>query len=119
MKYFTLDEFRCRHCGGLPANGMNPVLLERLDKLREMYGYPIYVTSAWRCPEHNIAVGGVLNSQHVLGNAADICVAGDYQTFYNLVINSRLFDGVGYYPYDEFVHIDTRSNGNNPNYYRW
>ena len=43
----------------------------------------------------------------------------DYQTFYNLVVQSRLFDGVGYYPYDEFVHVDVRDNGKNPNLYMW
>lgn len=119
MKYFDMSEFACKHCGQLPPNGMNPVLLERLDNLREMYGYPIYISSAYRCPTHNAEVGGVSNSQHVLGNAADIYVDGDYQSFYDLVLNSQLFDGVGYYPDSQFVHVDVRDNGNNPNYYRW
>lgn len=119
MKHFTLSEFRCKHCGELPPAGMNPVLLERLDKLREMYGAPIYVSCGYRCPIHNTEVGGVSNSQHVLGTAADIYIDGNYNDFYNLVINSALFDGVGYYPNSEFVHVDVRDNGVNPNYYRW
>lgn len=119
MKYFTLDEFRCKHCGCLPDNGMNKVLLERLDKLREMYGYPIIVSCGYRCPYHNAEVGGVSDSQHIYGKACDIYVNGDYQKFYNLVVQSKLFDGVGYYPHEEFVHVDVRDDGESPNYYMW
>lgn len=42
-----------------------------LDKVREKYG-PIWVDSAFRSPEVNAAVGGVSNSQHLTGSAADI-----------------------------------------------
>lgn len=38
MKYFDMSEFKCKHCHLLPENGMNPILLANLDKLREMYG---------------------------------------------------------------------------------
>ena len=119
MKWFKETEFACECFGELPDNGMNPILLTNLDKLREMYGYPIYVSCGYRCPEYNLEVGGVPNSQHVLGNAADIYVDGDYHKFYELVMRSRLFDAVGYCPVREFVHVDVRDNGNNPNYYLW
>lgn len=119
MKYFTLDEFACNHCGELPEEGMNPALLEALDTLRERWGAPINVSSGYRCPEHNANVGGVTRSQHVLGNAADIWVNGDYETFYQFVIDSGLFDAVGHYPYEEFVHVDMREDGLCPNYYQW
>lgn len=98
---------------------MSKILLARLDKLREIYGYPIMVSCGYRCPYHNAEVGGVSNSQHVMGMAADIWVNGNYQDFYNLVVRSKLFDGVGYYPKDEFVHVDVRDNGSSPNYYMW
>ena len=119
MKYFGVNEFACKCCGQLPGNGMSSVLLDRLDKLREMYGAPIYVSCGYRCPEHNAEVGGVPNSQHVDGTAADIYVDGDYRTFFDLVVSSGLFDGVGYYPDSQFVHVDVRDGGTNPNYYRW
>lgn len=119
LKYFVDDEFRCKHCGMLPKHGMNTVLMERLDKLRSMYGKPIYVSCGYRCPSHNAEVGGVSDSQHIYGNACDIYVNGDYQKFYNLVVKSKLFDGVGYYPYDQFVHVDCRDDGRSPNYYMW
>lgn len=46
-----------------------------LDPLRRLYGKPIIITSGYRCPELNKRVGGVANSWHTQGNAADIHVA--------------------------------------------
>ena len=43
-----------------------------LEPVRRKFGWPIYVTSGYRCPELNRAVGGVRNSQHLTGDAADI-----------------------------------------------
>lgn len=117
-KYFKESEQVCKCCNQ-GAEKINPTLLDRLDRLRELWGYPIYVSCMYRCPSHNAEVGGVYNSQHVLGNGADIYIDGDYQTFYDYVLNSNLFDSVGYYPNDEFVHVDVRDNGKHPNYYRW
>ena len=45
-----------------------------LDPLRRLYGKPIVITSGYRCPELNQKVGGVANSWHTQGNAADIHV---------------------------------------------
>ena len=42
-----------------------------LQPLRDRFG-PIRITSGYRCPELNRAVGGVKNSQHLRGEAADI-----------------------------------------------
>lgn len=43
-----------------------------LDELREAYGKPIRVTSGYRCPQLNNAVGGSNSSVHQLGYAADL-----------------------------------------------
>ena len=45
-----------------------------LDPLRRIYGKPILITSGYRCPKLNTLVGGVSNSWHTQGNAADIHV---------------------------------------------
>lgn len=45
-----------------------------LDPLRERYGYPVHVSSGYRCPRLNKAVGGSETSQHEEGEAADIYV---------------------------------------------
>ena len=88
MKYFSLKEFwcRCNQCQkgdeemGIPQGGMIGSVPENikalvenvLDPLREKYGKPIRVNSGYRCTNHNLAVGGVVNSQHMKGEAADI-----------------------------------------------
>lgn len=51
--------------------GVNMVL----DPLRRLYGKPIVITSGFRCPELNKRIGGMANSWHTQGNAADIHVA--------------------------------------------
>lgn len=46
--------------------------IERLELLRALLGHPITVLSGYRSERLNRAVGGVANSQHVVGQAADI-----------------------------------------------
>ena len=49
------------------------VLVEQLlDPIREAWGEPIVVSSGYRCKELNTLIGGVKNSHHILGCAADI-----------------------------------------------
>ena len=49
------------------------VLVDQLlDPIREAWGEPIVVSSGYRCKELNALVGGVKNSHHLLGCAADI-----------------------------------------------
>lgn len=45
-----------------------------LQPLRNIYGKPIIITSGYRCAALNKLVGGVANSYHLQGNAADIRV---------------------------------------------
>ena len=119
MKYFKLFEFSCHHCGELPKGGMNPVLLRKLDELREMLGHPIEVSSGYRCSEHNRRIGGVDSSQHVMANAADVW--SDYATTEKLLELAEKvgFDGIGYYPEEGFIHVDVRNDGKTPLHYRW
>jgi zinc D-Ala-D-Ala carboxypeptidase len=79
VKYFKKSEFKCqcggKYCNGYPAN-INPKLVDILEKLRAYFGKPITITSGLRCRKHNAAVGGVSNSMHQYGKAADIYIAG-------------------------------------------
>ncbi len=111
-KYFDDIEFICHCCGKLPADGMDPALLEVLDKIREAVGGPVYVSSGYRCPEHNAEVGGVQNSQHLYGRAADIFVDGLTPLQLAALAERAGADGIGIY--DDFVHVDTRGD-----YARW
>lgn len=47
-------------------------LAEALERVRDLVGGPIRVTSGYRNPRVNAAVGGVANSDHAQGLAADI-----------------------------------------------
>ena len=48
-----------------------------LEPLREAMNEPIKIGSGFRSKELNKAVGGVQNSQHMKGQAADLCIDGD------------------------------------------
>ena len=118
-KYFSEEETAC-HCG-CGFNEVNPVLLEMLDDIREACGGPLTLNCACRCPAHNEEVNGVPNSQHVLGNAADIA-RPDFLTLEQLAWYAEQAgaDGIGiYYPSaGDFVHVDVRS-GRVSDTYRW
>ena len=57
-----------------------------LDPLRAAYGMPIKVTSGYRCPALNKAVGGVASSVHMSGWAADLQVGGSFSKFRDFVV---------------------------------
>ncbi len=69
-----------------------------LDPLRELYGKPIRITSGYRCPRLNKAVGGVSNSQHLTGQAADI-------TLRDKAKNKELFELIqsAHLPFDQLI----------------
>ena len=50
-----------------------------LEPLREAMKEPIKISSGFRCERLNRAVGGVSNSQHTKGQAADLCIGGDIE----------------------------------------
>lgn len=80
--YFQLSEFlrsskaRALNLDNLPSfevvDNLRALRDNVLNPLREEYGQPIIVTSGYRSARLNAAVGGVANSQHLLGQAADI-----------------------------------------------
>lgn len=82
MKYFSIKELchsdtaNARGIDNTPTEDVKAnleALIENvLDPLREAYGKPIYINSGYRCSELNKAVGGVSNSEHQTGCAADI-----------------------------------------------
>lgn len=83
MKYFTMQELTrtstgIRNVPGRQERESLILLVEKvLDPLREAYGEPIKVTSGFRSPAVNRKVGGVINSHHVRGMAADITSMSD------------------------------------------
>lgn len=82
MRYFQSSEFACP-CGCCDGGTgrMSPALLERLDAARDSAGLPFVINSGYRCPGHNRAVGGVADSAHTRGYAADIRCADSSTRF--------------------------------------
>lgn len=82
MRYFKPSEFACKcgQCGG-GFERMSPELLERLDAARALAGIPFVISSGFRCPAHNKAQGGVADSAHTRGYAADIQCRDSHSRF--------------------------------------
>ena len=76
-----------------------------LQRLRDKIGR-LSITSAYRCPRHNKAVGGSTKSQHKLGTATDI-VSHTLTPEEVAKEANKLFNGMGVYK--TFVHIDSRT----------
>lgn len=51
-------------------------LVETLQQIRDHFGKPVLISSAYRTPAYNISIGGSSRSQHCLGTAADIHING-------------------------------------------
>lgn len=101
---FAPEEFTCScGCAGGPME-MSIFLLNKLQDLRTKLGFPFVVTSGFRCYAHNATVGGVENSAHTKGEAADISIGGSSQRFRFLRSAIFSFDRVGVYP--TFIHVD-------------
>lgn len=81
LKHFSPSEFQCR-CGcGAGIEKMDLELFTMLDEAREIAGIPFVLSSAFRCPEHNRAVGGVEDSAHTRGHAVDIRCVSSHERF--------------------------------------
>lgn len=85
MQYFTIDELtrsttaKQRGIDNTPTPEirakLETLITNCLDPIRRIYGKPIIVSSGYRCPALNAAVGGVASSQHTMGEAADLVPA--------------------------------------------
>ena len=94
-KNFTLEELTWSdtanrlHINNTPSkevvDKLKKLATDILQPIRDTYGVPIKISSGYRCSELNKKIGGVRNSQHVLGEAADL-VVGD------IVQNLELFN---------------------------
>ncbi|MCH9664311.1 MAG: DUF882 domain-containing protein [Gammaproteobacteria bacterium] len=86
---------------------MDYTLIAALENMREEYGKPMKINSAYRTRQHNTNVGGVSNSQHRKGRAVDVHIDNqeDGDRLEELA-HKYLIGGVG--RYNSFIHIDSR-----------
>lgn len=108
---FKVREFACR-------DGSDKILIDDnlpklLQVIRDAFGKPITINSAYRNATYNKKVGGAPASQHVQGKAADIVVQ-DIPPFAVAAWMEQYIRSVGkyacgYYPISLFNHVDVRS----------
>ena len=119
MKHFKFEEFRCRCCGGLPplARANIEALVDNvLDPARQAFGGPVTVNNGYRCEKHNTEVGGVANSQHMRGEAADITCSDNHRLAEIIEQNGRYDQLIRYMGPGgkiRFIHVSWKSNGQN------
>ena len=112
---FKEEEFMCK-CGCLQTN-MHSVTLDLLQKLRNMCGFPLVITSGYRCPTHNKSVSHTGEAgPHTTGKAVDIKV--DRQKAYTVLKCALIlgFTGIGVSQKGEgrFLHLDNINDTTRP-----
>ena len=112
-KNFTRDEFQCQ-CKKCEAQMIDTELAEKLQRIRDVLGVPLKITSGYRCIVHNAskAVGGS-TSKHLYGFAADWRTMNRTVNPVALGIIAQAvgFGGIGIYwhPKAAMCHADTRA----------
>ena len=104
---FRVREFAC-------SDGSDPIfidtdLVDVLQKIRNHFGKAVTITSAYRTPPRNKAVGGTNYSQHLYGRAADIKVAGIAPKSVAAYAEKLLPGKGGIGIYSTFCHVDVRA----------
>lgn len=98
------------------ARNINLLVDNVLDPIRDITHAPVLITSGYRCPLVNKLVGGVDNSQHMSGYAADFHVQGFtpsmmYQLFL-YIFNTLEFDQLIFYRRKNIIHVSYVENCN-------
>jgi uncharacterized protein YcbK (DUF882 family) len=107
IKYFDPQEFDSPDLPGSGHAGMDHRMVEALDDLRHEWGKPIKINSGFRTPSHNAKVGGVKNSAHARGLAADCKTDGIQDTIrFALFAASNGFTRIGVDLKGKYCHID-------------
>ena len=117
-KYFSVREVTQGDPRRIPAPGSTEeqnilLLAKELDKVRAEWGSAIGVTSWYRPTAVNREVGGVSNSQHINGGAADIYSADGRDQAFESFFNQHWGGAVGYgvAAGRGFTHVDLRGGG--------
>lgn len=107
-KNFKIREFTC-NCG-CGYNVIDQRVIDMCQKIRDRIGIPVIVNSGCRCPEHNVHAGGVKNSYHVQGLAADISCKFGVSALLRAIVelyNEGEIPQLSYcIRYPTFIHID-------------
>ena len=108
-KNFTKNELAC-NCNECNEEGCKEELVQKLQELRDEVGFPIRLSSAYRCGKWNKKVGGHPNSAHKEGLAVDILCSGEKAL---IIVETALKlgwvgCGVSQRRGQKFVHLDLK-----------
>lgn len=104
---FKVSEFACKD--GSDEIVIDTALVVLLQKIRTAYAQPVIINSAYRTPDYNKKVGGVANSQHVYGKAADIRLKStESRQCLQLLQSAEKYGAMGLGLYGDFCHVDVR-----------
>ena len=103
-EHFSKIECACK-CG-CGFDTVDPGLYDLLETIRLLAGNkPLVLTSVCRCKEHNKNVGGVPDSPHTRGTAADIAVNGGKRR--RQILDAAVHAGAaGIGLHKSYVHVD-------------
>lgn len=128
MKYFKIEEFRCKDGSVMPEEAkvnLTALVDNVLDPTRERYGARIHVNSGYRTEGYNQKIGGAKGSQHCCKNgsaAADICAMHEEfgcmadwkaanQRIAKVIVELGKYDQLILYP--SFIHVSWKRYGGN------
>lgn len=103
---FKVKEFCCK-------DGSDEILIDvdfvknKLQKIRDHFGVPVTINSAYRTEAYNKEVKGAKASYHVKGQAFDIKVKG--HTPLVVAQYAQTLDVGGIIQYNNFIHVDSRN----------
>ena len=116
-KNFKKSEFDSKDGACMPNDVLQNIsnLAKEVQAIRDALGKSIIINSGYRSPAHNKKVGGVANSEHVQGKAADLNPQGAtpkqlYDLILKLIAEGKIYNG-GVGLYNTFVHYDIGGKG--------
>lgn len=105
---FKVKEFACND--GSDTVLISDELVDLLQKIRDHFGVAVTISSGYRTSSYNKKVGGVSNSQHVKGTAADIVVKGIDPLTVGQYVEYIMPGHGGIGVYQTFTHVDVRTS---------
>lgn len=104
-KNFTLDEFACSCCG---RNEIQDETIDFAQYLRDKCGFPLIVSSGYRCPNHPEEAKKIRPGSHSRGLAADFAVThGQARILAQIALGaSKGGVGINQKGAGRFVHVD-------------
>lgn len=124
-EHFSLNEFiiseSAKRAGidNMPPaehiENLKKLCINVLEPIRAHFGVPIHISSGYRCKALNRLIGGASNSQHTLGQAADLDLEGiagvDNKKLFMFIKDNLNFDQViNEFDYS-WVHVSFSPDG--------